>query len=138
LTAAGEYDEGDDVDDSGETGLRHISIISVPVSDQDRAKSFYVETLGFELLADAPWGEGMRWVQVGLPGAQTSLTLITWSEMAPGSLDGILIETPDIDRTHEVLSARGVAFSGPPFDAEGGRFATFQDPDGNKMMLHAV
>jgi predicted enzyme related to lactoylglutathione lyase len=57
--------------------------------------------------------------------------------MSPGSLDGILIETQDVDQAYEALSRRGVGFSGPPFDAEGGRFANIQDPDGNKLMLHA-
>jgi catechol 2,3-dioxygenase-like lactoylglutathione lyase family enzyme len=46
----------------------HINIVSVPVSDQDRAKDFYVGQLGFELRADNPMGEGQRWLQVGPPG----------------------------------------------------------------------
>jgi catechol 2,3-dioxygenase-like lactoylglutathione lyase family enzyme len=43
-----------------------IESVSVPVGDQDRAKGFYVGTLGFELLVDNTWREGMRWSEVAL------------------------------------------------------------------------
>jgi catechol 2,3-dioxygenase-like lactoylglutathione lyase family enzyme len=45
--------------------LSHVGIVSVPVSDPDRAKAFYVEVLGFEVLADAQIAKDQRWVQVG-------------------------------------------------------------------------
>ncbi len=67
--------------------IDQIQIVSVPVGDQERARDFYVDALGFELRADETWGEGMRWVEVAPEGSATSLTLVTWFEsMPPGSL----------------------------------------------------
>ncbi len=57
--------------------LTHLQIVSVPVSDQDRARTFYVDVLGFELRRDGTFGQGQRWVEVAPAGAQTSLTLVT-------------------------------------------------------------
>ena len=74
-----------------------VLAVSVPVSDQERARSFYVDTLGFELRADRLWGEGMRWVEVAPEGSSASLSLVTWFEaMPPGSLQGLIVATDDI------------------------------------------
>jgi catechol 2,3-dioxygenase-like lactoylglutathione lyase family enzyme len=116
--------------------IEHLSVVSVPVSDQERAKSFYTETLGFELLADNPFGEGRRWIQVGPKGAATSLTLVTWFETMPaGSTKGIVLECDDLDATYQELAGRGVRFNGPVQEEPWGRFATFDDPDGNGWVL---
>jgi catechol 2,3-dioxygenase-like lactoylglutathione lyase family enzyme len=56
----------------------HVTVVSVPVSDQDRAKTFYVERLGFELLRDDASVPGLRWLQVKPPGGTTSITLVDW------------------------------------------------------------
>jgi catechol 2,3-dioxygenase-like lactoylglutathione lyase family enzyme len=54
--------------------ISHVQLFSVPVADQDRARAFCVETLGFELVAEADMGRDFRWVQVRPMGAATSLT----------------------------------------------------------------
>ena len=116
--------------------IDHLSVVSVPVSDQERAKSFYTETLGFELLADSPFGEGQRWIQVVPKGTATSITLVTWFETMPaGSTKGIVLECGDLDGTYQELAARGVRFDGPVQEAPWGCFATFEDPDGNGWVL---
>ena len=56
-----------------------IESVSVPVSDQDQAMDFYVDTLGFELLVDNTWRKGMRWSEVAPENSATSLMLVTWS-----------------------------------------------------------
>jgi predicted enzyme related to lactoylglutathione lyase len=113
-----------------------ISVVSVPVSDQHRAKSFYLGQLGFSLIAEATFGDDLRWIQVGIPGAQTSLTLVTWfDQMPPGSLRGLVIDCQDLDKDYRTLTGRGVPFLGPPAKQAGGVFATFSDPDGNQMSL---
>ena len=67
-----------------------VSSSSVPVTDQDRARDFSVGVLGFDLIRDAEMQPGLRWVQVAPPGAQTSLTLVTWFESMPtGTLRGL-------------------------------------------------
>ena len=58
--------------------ITQVQLFSLPVSDQDRARDFYVDTLGFELVSDTAMGPDQRWVQVRPPGSQTSITLVTW------------------------------------------------------------
>jgi catechol 2,3-dioxygenase-like lactoylglutathione lyase family enzyme len=93
--------------------ISHVQLFSVPVSDQDRAREFYTKTLGFEVVSEAEMGPEMRWVQVRPAGATTSLTLVTWFPSMPaGTLKGTVFET-----------------------APWGRFVTFDDPDGNGIVL---
>jgi catechol 2,3-dioxygenase-like lactoylglutathione lyase family enzyme len=116
--------------------ITHLAIVSIPVSDQDRAKSFYVDTLGFDLISDNPMGPDQRWVQVGPKGAQTSLTLVTWfPTMPPGSVKGLVLECEDVRSTYDELSSRGVTFSSPIEEQFWGTFTTFDDPDGNGWVL---
>jgi catechol 2,3-dioxygenase-like lactoylglutathione lyase family enzyme len=73
-----------------------VAVVSVPVSDQERARDFYVEKLGFELVEDRVLGD-QRWVEVRPPGGPTSLTLVTWFPSMPaGSLKGLVLETEDV------------------------------------------
>jgi len=117
-------------------GITNIEVVSVPVSDQDQAKAFYINTLGFELVGDNPMGPDMRWVQVRPPGGGASLTLVTWFEtMPPGSLKGLVVNCDDIESTYEELKGRGVTFDGPIESQGWGKFATFDDPDGNGIVL---
>lgn len=112
-----------------------IAIISLPVADQDRSKRFYTEVLGFEVIRDNPMGPGQQWVQVGPAGGQTTFTLVTWFEsMAPGSLAGIVLETADVVSEVARLKGRGLAISDVEIQPWG-RFATFEDPDGNGFVL---
>jgi catechol 2,3-dioxygenase-like lactoylglutathione lyase family enzyme len=118
--------------------LRKVQLFSVPVADQDRAKAFYVNTLGFELVADTTMGPDERWVQVAPRGAETAMTFVTWFEtMPPGSLKGIVLETDDLDADVAALRGRGVAIEGGIQEAPWGRFVTFDDPDGNGIVLQA-
>ncbi|GAA4184600.1 hypothetical protein GCM10022288_05500 [Gryllotalpicola kribbensis] len=117
--------------------IRHVQVVSIPVSDQDRAKEFYVGVLGFALLADRRFTPEMRWVMVAPPGGQTALTLVTWfPSMPPGSLQGTVLESDDLERDVAALSGKGVEVS-PPQHAPWGRFVTFADPDGNGIVLQA-
>ncbi|WP_433113888.1 glyoxalase superfamily protein [Micromonospora sp. CA-246542] len=121
--------------------VTHVQLLSVPVADQDRARDFYVDVLGFDLVWDNPMGpDGGRWVQVAPPGAATALTLVTWfPTMPPGSLKGLVLETDDLDADVARLRERGVDFvDGGIQSAPWGRYATFDDPDGNGIVLQAT
>lgn len=114
--------------------ITRVRVVSVPVSDQDRSADFYVGVLGLELLSDSLMGD-MRWVQVAPRGSETSLTLVTWFPTMPaGSLKGLVIETDQLVDDVEAIRAKGVAIEGVQ-DAPWGRFATFDDPDGNGIVL---
>jgi catechol 2,3-dioxygenase-like lactoylglutathione lyase family enzyme len=118
--------------------ITHVQLLSVPVADQDRARDFYVNTLGFELAMDTQLGPDMRWVMVKPRGGQTALTLVTWFPTMPsGSLKGTVLETDDLDADVERLTGLGVTIEGGIEDAPWGRFVQFDDPDGNGIVLQA-
>ena len=115
--------------------MTRIAILSVPVSDQQRAMEFYTRILGFTVVRDNPMGPDQRWVQLCPPGGGTSITLVTWfTSMPPGSLSGTVLETDDIKTDHHRLCEHGLAISALE-DAPWGLYATFNDPDGNGWVL---
>lgn len=115
--------------------INQIAIVSIPVSDQQRAKSFYQDILGFELIAENRMGPDQLWIQLRPAGAQTSITLVTWFEkMPPGSVQGVVLDIDDVTACRDELIDKGVDVS--PIDAQPyGKFATFADPDGNSWVL---
>ena len=119
-------------------GLSHIEVLSVPVSDQDLAKKFYTETLGFTAEMDSEFAGGsMRWVLLRPPGGGTAITLVTWFDTMPaGSQRGIVLGCADIEQTSAELRERGVTFNEDAIEeAPWGRYLTFDDPDGNSWVL---
>src|SRR6476646_8619284 len=97
--------------------INRIAIISIPVKDQQLAKAFYTEKLGFTVQAENPMGPNQTWIQLGIPGAQTSITLVTWFDnMPPGSAQGMVLDTSDIVGDHAELQAKGVDVS--PVEAQ--------------------
>ena len=116
--------------------IDHVQAVSVPVTDQERARRFYVDVLGLELRTDAEFGAGDRWVEVAPAGARTSLSLVTWFEsMPPGSLQGLVLGAPDIHRAYDELSRRGVRFTSLVREELWGTFAVFEDDDANGIVL---
>jgi catechol 2,3-dioxygenase-like lactoylglutathione lyase family enzyme len=116
--------------------LQKLSIVSLPVKDQQAALRFYRDVLGFEVRSDNPFmHENARWIEVAPAGGQTTLALVTWFDaMPPGSLTGLVLETDNIEAEVAGLKERG--FETPPIEAQmWGRFVTFQDPDGNGWVL---
>src|SRR5438046_8840370 len=65
----------EDVVSKTATRIQKLGVVCVPVSDQERAIEFYVDTLGFEKRADVPFGNGYRWVEVAPAGAVTTIAL---------------------------------------------------------------
>jgi catechol 2,3-dioxygenase-like lactoylglutathione lyase family enzyme len=118
------------------TMIEGVQVVSVPVSDQDRAKTFYTDTLGFELRTENAFSEDMRWIEVILKGSTISLSLVTWFEaMPPGSLQGLVFAVDDVHATHDELLAKGVTFDFAPREMPGGLQAVFRDPDGNGFVI---
>jgi predicted enzyme related to lactoylglutathione lyase len=114
-----------------------IKFVSIPVSDQDRAKTFYAETLGFSVIADEVGASGARFVDLAPPAGGAGVALVT-GPMRAGSLQGVVLEVDDIDSCYQRWSAEGVSFASPPVDQPWGRFAAFTDPDGNGWVLMAA
>jgi predicted enzyme related to lactoylglutathione lyase len=115
--------------------IKSFEIVSVPVSDQERAKRFYRDVVGFELLREEPMAPGQKWIQLAPQGCSTTIALVTWFDaMRPGGLQGIMLNVTDIDQDHAALTQRGLKLSEIQ-QQPWGRFATFNDPDGNGWIL---
>ena len=112
-----------------------FEILSVPVQDQQRAKLFYRDVLGFALLREEPMGPQGHWIQLAPPGCETTIALVNWFDaMPPGSLQGVMLNSTDLDADHALLTSRGLqltAIEQQPW----GRYTMFKDPDGNGWIL---
>jgi catechol 2,3-dioxygenase-like lactoylglutathione lyase family enzyme len=116
--------------------LHDVTVVSVPVSDQDRAKKFYTQILGLQLVRDDSSVPGIRWVQVSPAGGGTALTLVTcFDTMPPGSLRGLVLASSDLDADYKRLQALGVEFDQAPVEQPWATEAVLRDPDGNQVVL---
>jgi catechol 2,3-dioxygenase-like lactoylglutathione lyase family enzyme len=124
---------------SGRATTAHIigiHTVGVPVSDQDRALSFYRDTLGLETRLDIPMGGGARWIEVAPPGATTTIALVLSHPGVPTGVEtGIRLVTADAESDRAALRSSGVdtdevlRWEGvPPMFA-------LRDPDGNGLEL---
>jgi catechol 2,3-dioxygenase-like lactoylglutathione lyase family enzyme len=136
--------------DAPKAGEVRLEVVTVPVSDVDRAKAFY-ESLGWRLDIDLEPGPGVRIVQFTPPGSSCSISFgtgITGAE--PGSFEGSELAVLDIDATRADLIGRGVEVS-DLYHLDGGpvpgpdperrsymTFASFKDPDGNTWQLQEI
>jgi predicted enzyme related to lactoylglutathione lyase len=113
-----------------------LELMCVPVSDVDRAKTFYVDQVGFTADHDHRVTESLRFVQLTPPGSGCSISIGEGlTTMAPGSLEGLQLVVEDADAAYAELSARGVEVGDGPEDLPWGRFVYFKDPDGNKWNI---
>jgi catechol 2,3-dioxygenase-like lactoylglutathione lyase family enzyme len=135
------------------TRINQVGAVFVPVTDQDRALTFYIDKLGFEKRADFTYGEGHRWIEVAPPGAANTIALVPPGEGASAGGDEAhcAFGTQDIEADHATLRARGV-----DVDAEIARTGTrraglvstevsvadpvppqffFRDTDGNRFLI---
>jgi predicted enzyme related to lactoylglutathione lyase len=115
-----------------------LELISVPVSDVDRAKAFYAEQAGFHLDHDHRVTDELRFVQLTPPGSACSIAIGTGiSTRAPGSVEGLQLVVTDIEAARAELVGRGVEVSDVA-DYPWGRFVFFSDPDGNGWAVQEI
>ncbi|HLV90026.1 MAG: VOC family protein [Acidimicrobiales bacterium] len=120
-----------------------LEVAVVPVGDIDRAVSFYRDQLGFDLDHDQVIG-GHRIAQLTPRGSGCSIAvgdLPAMRLMEPGTLKGLQLVVPDIERAHRELVERDVAVSDITVlapDRDGGRFFWFDDPDGNGWAVQEI
>jgi len=108
-----------------------LELVAVPVSDVDRAKSFYVDQVGFNADHDHTVSEEIRFVQLTPPGSACSIALgLGITDAPPGSVRGLQMTVSDIQQAHSELVARGVEASDVQ-EFPWGSFVFFSDPDGN-------
>jgi len=129
--------------------ITNVSLVTVYVTDQDEAKKYYIDKLGFVERADISMGEGFRWVTVAQPDhPELEVTLMIpgppMSEemaeavrrsLANGSMGGLGLRTDDCRKTFEELSAKGVEFVQEPSDRPYGVEAIIRDNSGNWLVI---
>ncbi|MGI8720721.1 MAG: glyoxalase superfamily protein [Geodermatophilaceae bacterium] len=115
-----------------------IEVVTVPVTDVDRAKSFYVDNVGFVLDHDQTVSDEIRFVQLTPAGSACSIAFGKGiSTMEPGSLKAIMCVIADAHAARAELAGRGVEVSDVDVQAWGS-FVYFADPDGNGWSLQQL
>jgi catechol 2,3-dioxygenase-like lactoylglutathione lyase family enzyme len=118
--------------------ITQVGRVMVPVSDQDAAIAFYTDTLGFSLVADVPFGEGDRWVEVAPPGGGTALALVPpRGEYQPGRMTGIAFVSADPRADYAELKEKGVDVDAELMGGDGTvpLLFFFRDHDANQLMI---
>jgi len=119
--------------------ISKVGRVCVTVADTDRAIDFYVGSLGFEKVVDTPMGPDMRWVEVAISGAETTIALAPPppGQEPGGSQTGICLDTSDVDAAHAALKSAGA-----DVDDEVSRYGGpvppmfwLRDPDGNSLIV---
>jgi len=115
-----------------------LELVTIPVSDVDRAKSFYTEKVGFNADHDHRVSDEVRFVQLTPPGSACSIALGTGLvESQPGSVQGVQLVVSDIEAARAELVERGVEVS-EVHQFDWGSFVFFSDPDGNGWAVQQV
>ena len=117
--------------------IKGIKFVGIPVRDQDRALDFYTGKLGFSVVTDQPFNDEQRWIELGIPGAETGVVLFTpkGQEHLIGTFHSISFFSRNVERTYDELLSRGVKFDAAPVVADWGTSAIFRDQDGNGFVL---
>lgn len=125
------------------TIANQLTMVSVVVSDMNKAKAFYAQVLGFEVATDYRLNDDNWWVTLTFPGGGPSITLARSSTTdnqppKPGAV-GLYFSTPDIATAHQALQEKGLQTGQVRDDlygpGSGVKFIQFQDPDGNQVTI---
>jgi catechol 2,3-dioxygenase-like lactoylglutathione lyase family enzyme len=115
-----------------------LELVSVPVSDVDRAKAFYTDKAGFNLDHDHVVSDEMRFVQLTPPGSACSIAIGQGIvDATPGSVAGLQLVVDNIEAARTELAQRGAEVSDVQ-DFPWGRFVFFADPDGNRWSVQEI
>ena len=115
-----------------------IELVTIPVTDVDRAKAFYTEKVGFNADHDHRVSDEVRFVQLTPPGSACSIALGTGiSQSQPGSVQGIQMVVSDINAARAELLERSVQVSEVQ-EFAWGSFVFFSDPDGNGWAVQQI
>ncbi len=129
--------------------ISNISLVTVYCLDQDKARDFYVNILGFEVRTDITMGEGFRWVTIGHPSQpELEVTLMTpgppldadaadfvGRQLEKGQMGGLGLRVDDCRKTYEELKGKGVTFLQEPSERPYGVEAVMRDNTGNWLVL---
>lgn len=119
--------------------IKNLCNVFIFVEDQEKAKNFWCDKIGFKLKIEEDMGE-YKWLEVSPPFGDTSLVLYPkcLRENSPKSHSTITFFTDDIKSTYKELLSKGVKFKGEPKDTGYGIFTDFEDENGNIFSLKQV
>lgn len=119
-----------------------LELVAIPVADVDRAKTFYVEKVGFHADHDVQPGNGMRVVQLTPPGSACSIVIGTGmpeiAKMQPGSVKALHLVVANVHKAREALASRGVEVGEVAEPGRGVKHVSFSDPDGNSWVFQEM
>lgn len=129
--------------------ITNISLLTLYVTDQDEARDFYVDKLGFVAKTDVSMGDDFRWVTIGHPEQpELEVTLMVpgppldpemaqavQRALAKGQMGGFGLSTDNCQKTYDDLVAQGVEFTQPPSERPYGVEAVMRDNSGNWLVL---
>jgi catechol 2,3-dioxygenase-like lactoylglutathione lyase family enzyme len=129
--------------------ITNVSLVSLYVTDQDEARDFYVDKLGFAPHTDVRMGDGFRWVTIIHPDQpELEVTLMipgppldqemadaVRRSLANGNMGGFGLRTTDCHKDYDDLVSKGVEFTQPPADRPYGIEAIMRDNSGNWLVL---
>ncbi len=129
--------------------IENISLVTIYCLDQDEARDFWVDVLGFRVRTDVTMGEGFRWVTVSHPDQpELEVTLMTPGppldpdaadfvrrQLQKGQMGGLGLKVDDCRKTYEELVSKGVTFVQEPADRPYGVEAVMRDVSGNWLVL---
>ena len=115
-----------------------LELMTLPVTDVDRARDFYADRLGFVVDHDHRVSDSLRFVQLTPPGSACSIAIGEGLiDTPPGSVHGLQVVVDDIEKAHADLEEHGVEVSAID-DQAWGRFVYFSDPDGNRWAVQEL
>jgi catechol 2,3-dioxygenase-like lactoylglutathione lyase family enzyme len=129
--------------------ITNVSLVTLYCLDQDKARDFYVNLLGFETRTDVTMGEGSRWLTIGHPNQpELEVTLMVPGppldeeaaafvrrQLEKGQMGALGLRVDDCHKTFAELSAKGVTFLQEPSDRPYGVEAVMRDNTGNWLVL---
>ena len=115
--------------------IKEVAFVAIAVSDKERARKFYQETLELKPTTTAMEG---AWVEYDVGDDTLAITNVsnTWTPSDQGT--GAALEVEDFDDAIKRLNDRHVQFAAEPFETPCCHMAVIQDPDGNKLMIHKL
>jgi predicted enzyme related to lactoylglutathione lyase len=122
--------------------IEYLQMVAVAVRDQERAKAFYVGTLGWDLLADQVYpiggGRTARWLEVRPPRGQTAISLVVGDDQNRVGGHGLTLRALDLTQTVAELAASGVTLIHEIRETPLARYTSCEDPDGNRWTLQEL
>ena len=118
--------------------ITQLGRVLVPVADQDEGIAFYTGKLGFTVVADVPFGDGDRWVEVAPPGGGAAIALVPpRGEYQAGRMTGIALESADPRADYAELKESGVDVDAEVMGGDGTvpLLFFFRDHDANQLMI---